>query len=126
MVSKYSDHLKEAAALVTYLTSSRAALVLGKEFSYMPTRISLYSDPELLRINPYFGWLKDEFPRLAVARPSSVTGHNYPAVSAAYKEAVHSVLTGDLDAADAMAKLEEKLVTITGFPVLHPTQPLKF
>lgn len=126
MVSKYSLHPNEAAALVLYLTSPRTQLALGRQFSYLPTRIDLYRDPELLRINPYFGWLKDEFPRLTVARPSSVTGGNYLTVSEAYKEAVHSVLMGEVDAADAMAKLEKRLVIITGFPVRRPTQPLRF
>jgi trehalose/maltose transport system substrate-binding protein len=126
LVSKYSAHPKEAVALARYLTSTQTQLMLGRQFSYPPTRIALYSDPELLRLSPYFSWLKDEFPRLALARPSSVTGGNYLTVAEAYKQAVHSVLTGEADAADAMAKLEKELVGITGFPVRHPTEPLQF
>jgi trehalose/maltose transport system substrate-binding protein len=124
MVSKYSAHPKEAAALVRYLTSTRTQLMLARQFSYPPTRAALYDDPEVLRASPYFSWLKEEFPRLALARPSSVTGGNYLAVAEAYKKAVHSVLTREADAADAMAKLEKELVAITGFPVRHPTAPL--
>lgn len=125
-ISKYSAHPKEAAELIEYLSDSAAQLKLGREFSWMPTRLGLYDDPELLRSSPYFSWLKNEFPRLAVARPSSVAGEKYLAVSAAYKAAVHNVLTGQDDAADAMAKLEKQLVKITGFPVRRPVEPLPF
>jgi trehalose/maltose transport system substrate-binding protein len=126
LVSKYSAHPKEAVALARYLTSSQTQLVLARQFSYLPTRLALYSDPEVLHVSPYFSWLKDEFPRLALARPSSVAGANYLAVSQAYKQAVHSVLTGEADAGTAMAKLEKELVAITGFPVRRPYQPSKF
>ncbi|HWG59637.1 MAG TPA: ABC transporter substrate-binding protein [Candidatus Acidoferrales bacterium] len=126
LVSKYSNHPKEAVELVKYLTSSRAQVRLAREFSWMPTRLPLYDDPQLLKSAPYFAWLKDEFPRLAVARPSSVTGDKYLAVSAAYKKAVHQVLAGQEDAADAMAKLEKQLAQITGLPIRRPVSPLPF
>jgi trehalose/maltose transport system substrate-binding protein len=126
LVSKYSAHPKEAVALARYLTSSQMQLVLARQFSYPPTRLALYSDHEVLHVSPYFSWLKDELPRLALARPSSVAGANYLAVSQAYKQAVHSVLTGEADAGTAMAKLEKELVAITGFPVRRPSQPSKF
>lgn len=125
-VSKYSAHPNEAVELVQYLTGSETQLRLGRKFSFMPTRIALYSDPELLRLNPYFSWLKNDFTAMAVARPASVTGEKYLEVSEAYKQAVHSVLTGDDDPTDAMTKLERKLADITGFPVHRPTRPLAF
>lgn len=125
-VSTYSAHPKEAITVARYLTSTQAQRRMGLEFSNMPTRIALYADPEMLRENPYFSWLKDVFPRVVVARPSSVAGANYLKVSEAYKQAVHSVLTGETDAGQAMAALERTLAAITGLPVRHPTQPLAF
>jgi trehalose/maltose transport system substrate-binding protein len=50
-----------------------------------------------------------------VARPSIVTGGKYKQVSAAYIDAVYSVLTGKSAARDAAAELEKQLVKITGF-----------
>jgi trehalose/maltose transport system substrate-binding protein len=50
-----------------------------------------------------------------VARPSIETGTAYKAVSKAYSDAVHSVLTGEESAPEAAAKLEKQLVEITGF-----------
>jgi len=125
-VSPYSAHQKEAVALVEYLTSRETQLRLGREFSWMPTRSSLYDDPTLLSQSAYFRWLKPEFEDLAVARPSGVAGDKYLQVSEAYKQAVHSVLTGQADAGEAMAKLESQLVQLTGFPVRRPNKPLSF
>jgi trehalose/maltose transport system substrate-binding protein len=50
-----------------------------------------------------------------VARPSVETGDKYKQVSAAYIEAVHSVLTGKKEARESAAELEKQLVEITGF-----------
>ena len=126
LASQYSTHQREAVELVRYLTSSATQRRLARDFTWMPTRRALYDDPELLRASPFFAWLRNDFDRLAVARPSDVTGDKYLTVSEAYKEAVHSVLTGDDDPAAAMAKLEKKLVQITGFPVRHPAAPIPF
>jgi trehalose/maltose transport system substrate-binding protein len=126
LVSQYSTHPKEAVELAQYLTSSETQRRLAIEFNWMPTRPALYSDPKILREGAFFGWLKNDFERLAVARPSGVTGEKYLTVSEAYAEAVHSALTGEDDPADALAKLEKRLVEITGFPVRHPTAPIPF
>jgi trehalose/maltose transport system substrate-binding protein len=50
-----------------------------------------------------------------VERPSTVTGANYDAVSLAYVQAVHSVLSGHAKSPEAAAGLEKELVRITGF-----------
>jgi trehalose/maltose transport system substrate-binding protein len=50
-----------------------------------------------------------------VSRPSNVTGKNYQAVTDAYIQAVHSVLTSEKSAPEAAAALENELVRITGF-----------
>jgi trehalose/maltose transport system substrate-binding protein len=47
-------------------------------------------------------------------RPSSSTKANYNAASTLYFEAVHSVLTGDEDAAAAMELLELDLMDLLG------------
>jgi hypothetical protein len=50
-----------------------------------------------------------------VARPSIEAGSAYKAVSKAYSDAVHSVLTGEKSAPEAAAGLEKQLIEITGF-----------
>jgi trehalose/maltose transport system substrate-binding protein len=58
-----------------------------------------------------------------VARPSIATGSEYKQVSKAYFDAVHSVLTGQTGAAEAAARLQNQLITITGFRTGPPKRP---
>jgi len=60
--------------------------------------------------------LQDVFTN-AVARPSTATAPNYNEVSTRYFQAVHSVLTGDSNAADALAGLALDLEEVLGFPI---------
>jgi hypothetical protein len=50
-----------------------------------------------------------------VSRPSMEAGTAYKAVSQAYSDTVHSVLTGQKSAPVAAAQLEKQLMAITGF-----------
>jgi len=116
-VSKYSAHPREAADFVEYLTSRQAQLRFTRELGWTPARPDLYDDPEVLRAYPYCRWLKDSLPRIIVARPSLAAGKSYAAVSDAYAQAVHSVLTGEKRAPDAMAHLEKTLAELTGLRI---------
>ncbi len=113
-VSKYSTHPREAAEFVKFLTRRQSQLQFTRELGWTPTRPDLYEDPEILQANPYFRWLKDALPQIAVARPAGVTRRSYTAVSDAYSQAVHSVLTGQQNPADAMAALEKTLNRLAG------------
>ena len=54
---------------------------LTVERSMLPTIASVYDDPEVAEASEFIPRLKDVFQGGAVARPSSVTGDHYPAVS---------------------------------------------
>ncbi|MEM9782449.1 MAG: ABC transporter substrate-binding protein [Pseudomonadota bacterium] len=110
-VSKYSDHPEIAADLVMHLVGAEEQKIRAIEGSYNPTINALYEDAEILAATPFFGDLYDTFEN-AVARPSAVTGENYNRVSAAFWESVHDVLTGEQEAATAMAALEKDLARI--------------
>jgi trehalose/maltose transport system substrate-binding protein len=125
-VSKYSAHPREAAEFVRFLTSRQTQLRFTRELGWTAVRQDIYDDPDVLCANPYYRWMKDALPRIIVPRPAEVTGKSYAAVSEAYAQAVHSVLTGEAKAPDAMAKLEKELVAITGFPARRTTHPLAF
>ena len=62
----------------------------------------------MLEANPFFGQLYDTFAN-AVARPSRVTGERYNEVSAAFFNAVHTVLSGSAEADAALASLQTDL-----------------
>jgi trehalose/maltose transport system substrate-binding protein len=110
-VSAYSENPDHAAAVVLYLTGFEEQKRHAIEYSYNPTIGSLYEDEDVLAANPFFGRLFDVFTN-TVARPSTLTSTRYNEVSVLYFEAVHSVLTGETDAATAMEDLELDLQDI--------------
>jgi trehalose/maltose transport system substrate-binding protein len=114
-VSKYSAHTQEAVMLVRYLCRRDVELRRLRTYSGVPTIPQLGQDPGVLAATPYLTALQKAYQRGYAVRPSTETGKNYPAVSHAYFQAVHSVLTGENTAAQAAADLQEQLAHITGF-----------
>ncbi len=114
-VSKYSEHPAEAAKLAFFLASYEEQKIRAIDGSYNPTIEGLYSDPDVLAATPFFGPLYDVFIS-AVARPSTATAPQYSDTSSLFFGAVHSVLTGESDAASAFEELELDLEDLTGFP----------
>ncbi len=94
MVSRYSRHPAEAVALVEFLTSPEEQKIRAIEGSYLPTIGSLYADPEVLKINPYFEGFEAVYRNL-VARPSTLVGARYNQVSSIYSRAVYDILKGE-------------------------------
>ena len=107
-VSAYSAHQDAAVDLVRYLTSAEEQKRRAIEGSYNPTIAALYKDQEVLAASPFFGELYETFTN-AVARPSRVTGEKYNQVSSEFFNAVHTVLSGETDAASSLEALESKL-----------------
>ncbi len=110
-VSKYSKNKEAAASLVMWLTRKDEQKRRALAASYNPTIASLYEDKDILEANPFMGNLKDTFTN-AVARPSRATGANYNKVSNAFYNAVHNTISGKVDAATSVAKLEKSLKRI--------------
>ena len=94
MVSAYSEHPEVAAQFVQHIAGREGQKARAISNSYLPTIGQLYTDGDVLGAQPFMGSLFDVFNN-AVARPSTVTGELYNEVSAAYFNAVHSVLTGE-------------------------------
>ncbi|MCA9971984.1 MAG: ABC transporter substrate-binding protein [Anaerolineales bacterium] len=112
-VSKYSEHPEEAARLALFMASYDEQKYRAIEGGLNPTIKALYEDPEVLEAAPFFGSLYDVFIN-AVARPSTATAPQYADVSAAFFNSVHSVLTGEQDAATAFEVLELDIQDILG------------
>ena len=115
-VSKYSKNPAVAADVVGFFTNYESQKYRAIEGSFNPTIISLYKDKEVLDASPFFGSLYDVFIN-ATPRPSTATAPKYNAVSVEFFQAVHSVLTGKADAAEAFELLELELQDITGFDI---------
>lgn len=112
-VSKFSKHPEVAADLIRFLTSKSQQKIRAKQ-SYLPTFKSLYSDPEILKCNPFFA---DLFEPLcsAVVRPSKEFGKDYPRASSEMYNGVNTLLAGCHDYTDTneirrlLNKLSKKL-----------------
>ena len=113
-ISKYSQHPKEAAALIGYLTSHDEQLTLWKRHAMLPTRREFFANPEYMQDHPGIASLWKEVENAAVTRPSTVAGVHYDEVSRAYFSAVHAILAGEEQPEKAIADLQAKLETITG------------
>jgi trehalose/maltose transport system substrate-binding protein len=111
-VSRYSDYPQEAIEFVKYMTSPEVQRRRSIEGAYAPTIPELYDDAEVVAANPYYSTLKDVFAGGAVARPSAVSGEAYAEVSFEYFEAVHSILTGEVSAQEALTNLEANLADL--------------
>lgn len=110
-VSRYSRHPDEAIDLVRHLTSAQTQKTRAIRGAYNPTIMALYRDPDILEANPFFGTLLPTFMD-ALPRPARQTGVHYNQVSAAIWQAVHSVLSGDVDASQGLERLQESLERI--------------
>ena len=107
-VSRHSRHPAAAADLVRFLTSRQQQKQRAIRASYNPSIAALYRDPDVLAANPFFGQLRHTFEQ-AVARPSRAAGGSYNRVSSAFWRATRDVLTGRVDAATRLARLEHEL-----------------
>ena len=107
-VSKYGDHVDIATDLALYLASAEAQKMRAIQTTNLPTIVSLYDDPEIAEQAPIIPRWKDVFLN-AVPRPSAPTRGDYNEVSTLFFSAVHSVITGDEDAATALEDLQMDL-----------------
>ncbi len=107
-VSKYSDSQDAAISLAVYLAGAEAQKTRALNESNLPTIISLYDDADIAEQQPIIPRWKDVFLQ-AVPRPSAPTRQDYNEVSTLFFTSVHSVLSGEASAEDALADLEMDL-----------------
>jgi trehalose/maltose transport system substrate-binding protein len=107
-VSNYSQHQDIAIDLALYLASAEAQKQRAINEGNLPTIEALYSDADVLAANPFFERWLSVFQQ-AVPRPSAPTQGDYNEVSTLFFTAVHSVISGEEDAATALADLEVDL-----------------
>ena len=104
-VSKYGENQDVATDLALYLASAEAQEQRSINEGNLPTIQALYEDADVLEANPYMARWQDVFLN-AVPRPSAPTQENYNEVSTLFFSAVHSVISGEEDAATALEDLE--------------------
>jgi trehalose/maltose transport system substrate-binding protein len=107
--SAYSEHPEAAVAFVKFFTSYDETKAYAIATSSPPGIVELYADAEVQAAMPF---LSPEIVAGAVPRPSVGTGEQYNAASTLYFSAVHSILTGEEDAATSMELLELDLMAL--------------
>src|ERR1700730_8408338 len=105
MISAYSKVPDASADLVRYLSSAEGQKKRAIDWSILPTRPVLYSDPDVLAKYPFFKIMPNVFNN-AVARPSTVTGADYNQLSTAFSQNVNKVLTGAESGKDVVDQVE--------------------
>ncbi len=119
-IPSYSQNPELAADFVFFLTSPEMQKLRATESSFAPTVQNLYQDAEVLAANPFYNDLR-EILNSTVARPSDISSaSSYRFISIAFFQAVHSVLTGERTAEEALEILESDLEVITGLPIASP------
>jgi len=112
-VSTYSKNKEEAFKLVRLLVSEevqkKAFMLMGQS----PALMSLYNDPEMLAKSPTLPQMRDVFAS-AIARPSTPTKRQFPAVSKAISNAAYDVLSKRSNGTKAVADLEGRLKRLRG------------
>jgi trehalose/maltose transport system substrate-binding protein len=104
-VNRYSENVEASIAFAKHFASYQEQKRRAIENAINPTIAALYQDEDVIEAVPFFEGLDAVF-QGATPRPSTVTGTDYNQVSSLYSAAVHSVLTGEEDAATAMTLLE--------------------
>jgi trehalose/maltose transport system substrate-binding protein len=112
-ISLHSTHRQEAIALLRFQLRSLIDAGENQGDAGGPIQVEL-SDPPSISQPRVPAELSKESAGVIVARPSIETGTAYKAVSKAYSDTVHSVLTGEMSGPEAAAKLEKQLIEITG------------
>jgi len=105
-LSEYSENPEAAVSVLQWMAGYEGQKMRAmSDFGANPTIPALYEDEDVLEANELFSRLGPIL-ATAVARPSGITGAAYNDASALFYQAVHSVLTGESDAASAMDNLE--------------------
>lgn len=105
MVSKDSKHKKEAIQWIKFLTTYENEKLMNLNYNYIPSRIELYSDEEVLQRMPFLESMLDYFNQ---SRPRPKVA-NYDALSLLLQNQIHHTLTGDQTPKDAIIMLESLL-----------------
>ena len=113
-ISRFSPHRAEAVKFVQFLIRKEAEFMANHPET--PGRKVEYFEVPTVIKEIYPWWYKpgDSGGSEIISRPSAVAGSNYEAVSKAYTQALHSVLTGESTAPAAAAALETQLAQIMG------------
>lgn len=107
-ISAYSEHPEESRKLIRFFMEYEQMKQFSIEGGRLPTRISLYRDPEILKRSPYFEDLYEVFIN---ARPRPVTPH-YSQISDIMQVNIHRALLGRISAREALERIDAEVLAL--------------
>ena len=107
-VSSYSKNKKAAFDLALYLSSPEVAKAQAIAASHLPVFAEVYSDPEVLKANP---WFAQALPVVQTARARPVSP-SYPRISEIIRTNMNAFLAGAKTAEVALADMTKDLATV--------------
>ena len=120
-ISRSSPHRAEVVKFIQFLFRKHAELMASGRPETSVRKAEYFEVPHVMKeIYPWWYKPGESGGSDIISRPSAVAGSNYEAVSKAYTDALHSVLTRQSTAPAAAAALENELVRIMGN---HSSQP---
>ncbi|GAA0331255.1 ABC transporter substrate-binding protein [Actinoallomurus spadix] len=108
-ISAFSKHKRTALEFVRYVTGAEAEKTFGLGSAYPMSRVALYSDPAMVKAQPYLPTLAVSIQN-AAPRPEAV---HYGDVTSAIQEAAYSALRGRQSPEQALSGLQAKLGPLT-------------
>lgn len=108
-VSAYSQHQREAAELVLFLTGIEVQTRRALRRGYLATYPELHRSAELLAALPQAKIFGTAPEKTWVFRPASITGAKYSEVSKSYYENIHRILSGSVSAEQALEEIRQRL-----------------
>jgi multiple sugar transport system substrate-binding protein len=107
-ISAFSEHPEESWKLVRFFMEYEQMKQFSLEGGRLPTRISLYRDPEILERSPYF---EDLFEVFINARPRPVTPH-YSQISDIMQVNIHRALLGRITVREALERIDAEVLAL--------------
>jgi len=104
-VSRYSKHKDLAVKLAKFLCSFESQKRFALQGGRLPTRSSVYEDPEVLTANPHYQLFHQAFLN---ARPRPVRP-DYPKASDIMQLGLHRILAGSVSAEAGLAEIQHGL-----------------
>jgi multiple sugar transport system substrate-binding protein len=108
-MSAFSKHKRTALQFIRYVTGAEAEKTFGLGSAYPMSRVPLYSDPAMVKAQPYLPTLATAIQN-ARPRPEAV---RYGDVTAAIQEAAYAALRGRQTPEQALSGLQSSLGPLT-------------
>jgi trehalose/maltose transport system substrate-binding protein len=119
-ISRFSAHRAEAVKFIQFLLRKHAEFI-ATHTEKPGRKVEYFEVPPIMKeIYPWWYKPGESDGSEIISRPSAVAGSKYEAVSKAYTDALHSVLTRESTAPAAAAALENELVRVMGDDKAQP------